>query len=70
MSLQELETEALKLPESERAVLAERILASLAAGSAPLADDPVFGLGRAPVSCGAPRASVEHDRYLYGSEDA
>lgn len=30
------------------------------------AEDPIFGLGRNPVTCGAPDASTQHDRYLYG----
>ena len=28
--------------------------------------DPIVGLGQAPVSCGADDASVNHDQYLYG----
>jgi hypothetical protein len=28
--------------------------------------DPIVGLGRAPVSGGADDASVNHDQYLYG----
>jgi hypothetical protein len=30
-------------------------------------EDPIHGLGSAPVECGAPDASEHHDRYLYGS---
>lgn len=66
MSIQELEAEALKLPEDERARLAERLLASLSTGAEPAADDPILGLGTAPVISGVPDGSVEHDRYLYG----
>jgi hypothetical protein len=29
------------------------------------AEDPILGLGSAPVDCGAPDASERHDRYLY-----
>ncbi len=29
------------------------------------AEDPIFGLGTAPVECGAPDASGRHDEYLY-----
>jgi hypothetical protein len=65
MSLQELEAEALKLPEDERALLAERLLASLSIGSAPGDEDPIMGLGSAPVSCDVTDGSAEHDRYLY-----
>ena len=65
MSIQELVDEALKLPEGERALLAERLLASLGSGISATGEDPIFGLGRAPVSCGVPAASVEHDSYLY-----
>lgn len=32
-----------------------------------LRDDPILGLGKHPVSCGAPDASEHHDKYLYGS---
>lgn len=32
-----------------------------------VADDPIAGLGTAPVACEAPDASEEHDRYLYRS---
>lgn len=28
-------------------------------------EDPIFGLGKNPVTCGAPEASAQHDRYLY-----
>ena len=28
-------------------------------------DDPIWRLGTDPVSCGAPDASSQHDRYLY-----
>ena len=29
-------------------------------------EDPILGLGRNPVSCGAPDASENHDQHLYG----
>jgi virulence-associated protein VagC len=29
------------------------------------AEDPIFGLGRAPVTCDVSDASTQHDRYLY-----
>ncbi|MEM9006077.1 MAG: hypothetical protein AAGE59_21440 [Cyanobacteria bacterium P01_F01_bin.86] len=29
--------------------------------------DPILGLGKSPVECGAPDASVSHDRYLHES---
>ena len=68
MSLLELEAEALKLPETERALLAKRLLESLGtADDSADDDDPIWGLGSAPVSCNAPDASVELDKYLYGS---
>jgi hypothetical protein len=66
MSIQELEAEALKLPESERAQLAERLLASLGPGDGPAGEDPILGLGTSPVVTGVTDGSVDHDRYLYG----
>lgn len=66
MSIQELEAEALKLPESERAQLAELLLASLGSGIGSTEDDPILGLGTAPVVTGVIDGSVNHDRYLYG----
>jgi hypothetical protein len=67
MSIQELEAEALKLPEEERARLAERLLASLRHEPAPAEDDPIFGLGTDPVATGVPDAAAQHDHYLYGA---
>ena len=32
------------------------------------AEDPIVGLGEAPVPCRASDASEAHDRYLYGSD--
>lgn len=32
-------------------------------------DDPILGLGSAPVECGAPDASEQHDRYLYSTAE-
>ncbi|MEW5931035.1 MAG: hypothetical protein AB1941_26525 [Gemmatimonadota bacterium] len=68
MNLREIEAEALKLPEQERALLAERLLASLGEPAGPIADDPIWGLGTAPVITGASDGSVEHGRHLYGGE--
>lgn len=62
MRVEEIEAEAMRLPEPERVRLAERLLASVPA-EAP--DDPIFGLGSSPVSSGAPDGSREHDRYVY-----
>lgn len=28
-------------------------------------EDPIFGLGRTPVTCDVSDASAQHDRYLY-----
>jgi hypothetical protein len=54
MSIEELESEALKLSEAERAELAERLLASLRGRAEEEEDeeDPIMGLGRTPVSTG------------------
>jgi hypothetical protein len=30
------------------------------------AEDPILGLGRAPVACDLPDASQRHDHHLYG----
>ena len=67
MSIQELEAEALKLPEKERAELAERLLASLRRTPAPVEDDPLFGLGTEPVAMEVPDGAAQHDHYLYGA---
>lgn len=67
MSIQELEAEALKLPDEERAKLAERLLASLRRAPEPAEDDPIYGLGTSPVVMGAPDVAAEHDHYLYGA---
>jgi hypothetical protein len=32
-------------------------------------EDPILGLGSAPVECGAPEGSTHHDRYLYGTDE-
>ncbi len=29
--------------------------------------DPILELGKHPVECGAPDASEQHDKYLYGA---
>jgi hypothetical protein len=65
MSIHEIEIEALKLPEDERARLAERLLASLNRERVPTGEYPIFGIGRNPVACGVTDGSVEHDRYIY-----
>jgi hypothetical protein len=65
MSIHEIEIEALKLPKEERARLAERLLASLGRETEPTGEDPIFGIGRAPVECGVTDGSVNHDRYIY-----
>jgi len=66
MSIQEIEAEALKLPEAERAELVERLLASLANSEPTEDEDPIWGLGRNPVDTGVADGSTDHDRYLYG----
>ena len=66
MSIEEIEAEALKLPEEERARLAERLLASLNGGTALAHEDPIFGIGSSPIEIdGLTDGSVEHDRYIY-----
>lgn len=30
-------------------------------------NDPILGFGKKPVSCGVSDASVQHDKYIYGS---
>jgi hypothetical protein len=66
MRAEEIEAEALKLPEPERVELAERLLASVHRIPPAPEDDPVWGLGTNPVDTGHTDASVAHDRYLYG----
>jgi len=68
MVLKEIEAAALKLPEDERAQLAERLLSSLRGERALQADDPIFKIGASPVDDeeGVTDASVNHDRYIYG----
>lgn len=68
MRFEELEAEALKLPEAERALLAERLLASLGVGGSEV-EDPILGLGSAPVSLDSRDGSKDHDRHLYGPVD-
>ena len=65
MGIHEIEIEALKLPEDERARLAERLLASLKSGASSAQEDPIFRIGRSPIECGVTDGSVEHDRYIY-----
>lgn len=67
MSIEELEAEALKLPEEERADLAERLLASLRRAPSPAEEDPIFGLRTEPVATGVADAAAQHDHYLYGA---
>jgi hypothetical protein len=66
MSIDELESEALKLTEAERAELVERLLASLRNSEPTEDEDPVWGLGRNPVSTGVVDGSTNLDHYLYG----
>ncbi|HEX8670540.1 MAG TPA: hypothetical protein VF710_01555 [Longimicrobium sp.] len=67
MSIQELEAEALKLPERERAKLVARLLASMRREAIEAAEDPILRLGSSPVSTGVLDGAAQHDRYLYGS---
>ena len=66
MSIHDIEVEALKLPEEERARLAERLLASLSR-KAPIAeDDPIFKIGTEPIDDDdLTDGSVNHDWYIY-----
>jgi hypothetical protein len=66
MRVQEIEAEALKLPEAERAELVERLLASLRNSEPTEGEDPVWGLGRDPVDTGVVDGSTNLDHYLYG----
>ena len=66
MNADEIEAEAMKLPEDERVRLAELILASLSRNPAPPGDDPIFGIGRSPIEDDdLSDGSVEHDRHIY-----
>ncbi|HEV7589700.1 MAG TPA: hypothetical protein VGO40_16410 [Longimicrobium sp.] len=66
MNMDQIEIEALKLPEDERARLAERLLASLGSDTAPLAEDSIFRIGRSQIEDDdLSDGSVEHDRYIY-----
>jgi hypothetical protein len=49
MTFQELEAEALGLPDGDRKRLAERLLASLTARAGTVQEDPILGL--APHRC-------------------
>jgi hypothetical protein len=68
MVLKEIESEALKLPEEQRAQLAERLLASLRGQRTLPPDDPIFEIGTSPVDDEdeVSDGSVNHDRYIYG----
>jgi hypothetical protein len=68
MGIQELEAEALKLSEDERAKLVARLLASMGRGSIEAEEDPILRLGTSPVYTGTSDGAAQHDRYLYGSE--
>jgi hypothetical protein len=68
MTVQELEAEALKLPEEERAKLVARLVASMGPEADTVEEDPILQIGTSPVSTGAPDGAAQHDRYLYGSE--
>jgi len=65
MTYQEIEEEALKLPEQERRTLAERLMVSLGRVAESSVVDPIFALGANPVRCDAPEGASEHDVYLY-----
>jgi hypothetical protein len=67
MVLKEVEAEALKLPEEERAQLAERLLASLRRERGLSSEDPIFRIGRVPIDDphGMSDGSIDHDRYIY-----
>lgn len=66
MSIQELEEEALKLPEVERLRLAERLRASVEMVEIPR-DDPFWELGTDPVDGGPADGAEQHDHYIYGT---
>ena len=67
MSIHDIEVEALKLPEDERARLAERLLASLSRKAPIPEDDPIFKIGTSPIDDDdLTDGSVNHDRYIYG----
>lgn len=68
LSVQELEAEALKLSEGERALLVERIRTTPSREAQCAGEDPIVGLGSAPVSCGTTNGASEHDRHLYPSK--
>ena len=66
MSIHDIEAQALKLPENERARLAERLLASLNSGTSSPQEDPIFRIGRSPIEDDdLTDGSVEHDKYIY-----
>ncbi|HET7464168.1 MAG TPA: hypothetical protein VFJ82_23120 [Longimicrobium sp.] len=64
-TLKEVEAEALKLSPAERILLAKRLLAADEPG--PLLDpsDPIYQLGKDPVSGSDLEGTSELDRYLY-----
>ena len=78
MTLKEVRAEALKLPARERVELAQQLLASLGerdalvsdggvidAAVVPLEEDPIYNLGKYPVSGGDLDGTSELDKYLY-----
>ena len=66
MNADEIEAEAMKLPEDERVRLAGLILASSSRNTAPTEEDPIFEIGRSPIEDDdLSDGSVEHDRYIY-----
>jgi len=67
----EIGNEALGLPSGVRRLLAHRLLDSIARPAKWLepwsyADDPIWNLGRNPVSCDVSDGSTKHERYIYG----
>lgn len=66
MRVEEIEAEAMSLPEPERARLAERLFASLRALPPVPPDDPIRTLGIDPVDMGITDGSTNHDFSLYG----
>lgn len=70
MRVEEIEAEAMSLPEPERARLANRLFASLREWPPVPPDDPIRTLGTDPVDMEITDGSANHDFYLYGSKPA